>query len=117
RLVRLHPMVVMGALIGGALFYTMPSKVWDITEVTAGALLIATVLNALLLPVTPGVEFRGFAEMFPLNGPSWSLFFEYIANILYALFMHRLPTKILAIVVIVAGLSLGNVAVFGPQGD
>ncbi len=35
--------------------------------------------------------------MFPLNGPAWSLFFEYIGNILYALFIRRLPTKALAV--------------------
>lgn len=35
--------------------------------------------------------------MFPLNGPAWSLFFEYIGNILYALFIRRLSTRALAI--------------------
>lgn len=36
--------------------------------------------------------------MFPLNGPCWSLFFEYIGNIIYAFIMRRLPTRILACV-------------------
>lgn len=36
----------------------------------------------LLIPATPGIEVRGIGEMFPLNDPSWSLFFEYIGNIL-----------------------------------
>ena len=34
--------------------------------------------------------------MFPLNGPCWSLFFEYIGNILYALIIRRLSTRTLA---------------------
>jgi len=43
-----------------------------------------------------GYEVRGNGEMFPLNGPCWSLFFEYLGNILYALFIHRLSNKALA---------------------
>ena len=38
---------------------------------------------------------RGNGEMFPLNGPAWSLFFEYIGNFLYALFLRRLSDKAL----------------------
>ena len=34
--------------------------------------------------------------MYPLNGPSWSLFFEYIGNLLYALFIRKLSTRSLA---------------------
>ena len=49
---------------------------------SVGALLLATLMNALLIPATPGAEIRGVGEMYPLNGPSWSLFFEYIGNIL-----------------------------------
>ncbi len=50
-------------------------------------------MNALLIPATPGAEIRGVGEMYPLNGPSWSLFFEYIGNILYALLPPLLPTR------------------------
>lgn len=53
---------------------------------------MATFINALLLPATLGTEIRGLGEMYPLNGPGWSLFFEYIGNILYALFIHKFST-------------------------
>ena len=35
-----------------------------------------------LIPAVPGSgpEIRGNGEMYPLNGPSWSLFFEYIGE-------------------------------------
>ena len=82
RIIRLHPMVVMGAIIGAVLFYFQGCSVWDVSKVTVSALLLATVLNALLIPALPGHEVRGLGEMFPLNGPSWSLFFEYIGNII-----------------------------------
>jgi peptidoglycan/LPS O-acetylase OafA/YrhL len=36
------------------------------------------------------LDVRGWGEMNPLNGPQWSLTFEYIANILYAFVLRRL---------------------------
>ena len=117
RLVRLHPMVVMGALIGTIMFYFQGCSVWDVSKIPVAMLLIAIVMSALLIPVTPGTEIRGVGEMFPLNGPSWSLFFEYIGNIMYALFIRKLPTKVLMILVIIAGLGLSAFAIWGPYGD
>ena len=61
-------------------------------------------------------EVRGNNEMYPLNGPSWSLFFEYIGNILYALVLRRLSTRWLAVVVAVSGLCLAGYAVGGLSG-
>ncbi len=118
RIIRLHPMVVMGALIGGIMFYFQSCDVWgDLSRVTVPALIVATLLNALLLPATPGTEVRGLGEMFPLNGPSWSLFFEYIGNILYALFIRRLSTIALGVLVFITGCGLASFAIFGPLGD
>lgn len=117
RIIRLHPMVVLGAVIGAMLFYFQGCPVWDVTTVTVAALLIATFINALLLPATPATEIRGLGEMYPLNGPSWSLFFEYIGNILYAWFIRKLSTKALAGLVVSAGCGLAVFSIFGPYGD
>lgn len=117
RIIRLHPMVVMGAIIGAIMFYFQGCSVWDVSKVTVMALLAGTLLNALLIPALPGHEVRGLGEMFPLNGPSWSLFFEYIGNILYALFIRKLSTRALAILVFVAGCGLATFAIVGPYGD
>jgi len=117
RIIRLHPMVVMGAIIGAIMFYFQGCSVWDVSKVTVIALFIATFLNMLLIPATPGNEVRGLGEMFPLNGPSWSLFFEYIGNIFYVLFIRKLSTKALAVLVFVAGCGLATFAILGPLGD
>lgn len=117
RFIRLHPMVVIGAIIGAVMFYFQGCSVWDVSKVSVGMLLVATLMNALLIPAAPGTEIRGLGEMYPLNGPSWSLFFEYIGNILYALFIHRLPTKALSVMVALAGCGLAAFAIWGPLGD
>ena len=117
RLIRLHPMVVMGALIGAAMFYTQGCSVWDVSLISVGALLLATLMNALMIPATPGCEIRGVGEMYPLNGPSWSLFFEYIGNILYAFVLRKLPTRALTVLVVVAGCGLAIFSILGPLGD
>ncbi|MDR2622913.1 MAG: acyltransferase, partial [Dysgonamonadaceae bacterium] len=117
RIIRLHPMVVIGAVIGAIMFYFQGCNVWDVSKVGIIALFIATFINALLIPATPGTEIRGLGEMFPLNGPSWSLFFEYIGNILYALFIRKFSTKVLALLVFAAGCGLAAFAISGPYGD
>lgn len=117
RFIRLHPMVVMGAVIGAVMFYFQGCSVWDVSTVSISMLLVATLLNALLIPATPGSEIRGLGEMYPLNGPSWSLFFEYIGNILYAFVIRKLPTRALSVLVLLAGCGLAAFAVWGPLGD
>ncbi|GKI23066.1 acyltransferase [Odoribacter laneus] len=117
RFIRLHPMVVIGAIIGAIMFYFQGCSVWDVSKVSVTMLLIATLMNACLIPATPGFEIRGVTEMFPLNGPSWSLFYEYIGNILYAFFIHKLSTKVLSIWVVLAGCGLAGFAIWGPYGD
>jgi len=117
RFIRLHPLVVIGAIIGAVMFYFQGCSFWDVSQVSVTMLLVATVMNAFLIPATPGFEIRGVTEMFPLNGPSWSLFFEYIGNILYALFIRKLPTKALAVLVLLTGCGLATFAIWGPLGD
>ncbi|MBD2753693.1 acyltransferase family protein [Spirosoma validum] len=117
RFIRLHPMVVIGAIIGASIFYFQGCAAWDVSKVSVSRLLIATCINACLIPATPGFEIRGVGEMYPLNGPSWSLFYEYIGNILYAIFLCKLPTKALSLVVLLAGFGLAVFAIWGPYGD
>jgi len=41
-------------------------------------LLLLMVIGFTLVPVDKALDIRGWAQMYPLNGPAWSLFFEYI---------------------------------------
>ena len=118
RLIRLHPMVVMGAVLGAITFYIQGCEKWDGTQVSISMLMLAMLLNLFLIPAIPGSghEVRGNGEMYPLNGPSWSLFFEYIGNLLYALFIRRMSTKALTVLVIFAGIGLASFAISNLSG-
>lgn len=106
RLIRLHPMLVMGAIIGFITFAIAGFEKWDGTTAPTSWVMIALLLTMFMIPAVPGVpyEVRGNGEMFPLNGPGWSLFFEYLGNILYALFIRHLSTKLLATLTIILGI-------------
>ena len=108
RLIRLHPMGVAGAVIGFITFCLQGAVKWDGTHVATSAIMLALLCTMFLIPAVPGTapEVRGNGEMYPLNGPSWSLFFEYIGNIIYALLLRRLPTKVLGALVAVLGATL-----------
>ncbi len=106
RLIRLQPMVIMGALIGLITYLIQGGVRWDGTQMSFHWIMIAFFLAMFLIPAYPGAAYdvRGNGEMYPLNGPSWSLFFEYIGNILYALFIRKLSNKQLAALVVTTGL-------------
>ncbi|WP_373828680.1 acyltransferase family protein [Bacteroides heparinolyticus] len=118
RLIRLHPMVIMGAVLGAITYCIQGSVQWDGTHIATSMTMLALLCTMFLIPAVPGAghEVRGNGEMFPLNGPSWSLFFEYIGNILYALFIRRLPTKALAALVALTGAGLAGFALSDASG-
>ncbi len=118
RLIRLHPMVVIGAVIGAIAFLLQGSVQWNGTHIATSAVMLALLCAMFMIPAVPGCryEVRGNGEMFPLNGPSWSLFFEYIGNILYALFLRRLPTKALGVLTALTGIGLTWFAVTDVSG-
>ena len=117
RLIRLHPMVVMGAVIGAVTFFAAGCEKWNGTTTPTSLVMLALLLTMFMIPALPGLpyEVRGNGEMFPLNGPAWSLFFEYIGYIIYALFIRRLPTKALAVLTALLGVAhawffIGNIS-------
>ena len=55
--------------------------------------------------------------MHPLNGPAWSLYYEYIANILYALFIRRFNKIALTVLVVIAACFTVYRSLTAPMGD
>jgi len=118
RLIRLHPMVVMGMVVGALCFYFQDSTIWPaIHTVPVWKMLLIMVIGFTLIPVPISMDIRGWQEMHPLDGPGWSLFFEYIANILYALFIRKFSKTALSVLVVLAGAVLIHYAVTSSTGD
>lgn len=118
RLIRLQPMLVMGMLVGALFFYTQDSVLWPgIHAVPVWQVMLTLLAGMLMIPLLTGMDIRGWWEMYPLNGPAWSLFFEYLANLMYALFIRKWPVWALALLVLVSGGALAHYSVTGSQGD
>lgn len=108
RLIRLHPMLVMGTLIGLACYLLQGGVTWEGEKIETTRVMVALVCGMLFIPALKGgyYEVRGNGEAFPLNGPSWSLFFEYIGNILYAVFIRRFPTWLVGVLAVALSAGL-----------
>lgn len=106
RLIRLHPMVVIGVVIGLICFCIQGCQMWDGTQALTSDIMICVMLALFCLPTPTSMDVRGNAEAFPINGPHWSLFLEYIGSLCYGLFLFRVSTKILKIWVGISALLL-----------
>ena len=118
RFERLQPLVVLGMTLGALGFYATDSTIWPLIHtVPVWKLIVVTLIGYTLIPIPISMDIRGWLEMHPLNSVGWSLFFEYIANILYALGIRKLPNAALTVFVVLAGALLLHFAVTNPNGD
>jgi peptidoglycan/LPS O-acetylase OafA/YrhL len=118
RLIRLQPMVVMGSVIGAALFVFQDYSIFPkYGNASFLHVVIVMVLGFVMIPLPKSADVRGWDEIYPLNGPAWSLFYEYVANALYALGVRKLSNRSLGILVALSACALIYLAVFGPRGD
>jgi len=98
RLIRLYPLYLLGLLMGAAAmaaYQWLPeSRFWS------------QFVFALLMLPGPMAFDRTNADLYPFNFPSWSLFFELLANLFYALIAPRLSDRVLGFVIVIGFLSL-----------
>ena len=102
RLIRLHPLVIIGSVIGLLAFVFDPLN--DLFHLYSGKTLLMFLTSCFMIPF-PLVPERYF-NLFHLNPPTWSLFWEYIANIVYALILVRLQKKTLWLLTMLAAIAL-----------
>ncbi|MDB5460994.1 MAG: acyltransferase [Caulobacteraceae bacterium] len=99
RLIRLWPLYFLGFAIA---VLTVPAarlagiKTWPLDP--------AVIIPGLfILPIT--VKFAG-GLLYPFNNPSWTLFFELVANFAYALVVKHLTNRRLAVLLLVSAAAL-----------
>jgi len=103
RLIRLHPLVLIGATLG-LLGYMLDPFSKAMNRGPLPMVMLAYLTSLFLLP-SPPIAGR-HNESQALNGPAWSLMQEYLGNIAYALILRRLRTLTLWIVFAISGVVL-----------
>src|SRR3712207_3497335 len=96
-------MVIMGTLLGALLFYFGECSAFPlVSDTTWRMVILMTLLGCLMIPAPTTWDIRGWGETNALNGPTWSLMWEYVANILYALFIRRFSKPALTLFVVLS---------------
>lgn len=103
RLIRLHPLVIAGSVLGLLAFLFDPFG--GHPELYSTGKIILTFLCSILLIPFPVIADRGL-NLFSFNAPAWSLFWEYIANIAYALVLHKLKRSHLLLLTILSAAAI-----------
>jgi peptidoglycan/LPS O-acetylase OafA/YrhL len=119
RIIRLQPMLIMGNLIGALLFYFSASpKIFPLVATTSvSRLILIALIGCTVIPIPISMDIRGWQEMHPLAGTAWSLFFEYIANIAYALGLRKVSNRVLLMLTVLSAALLTHYLVTTPRGD
>ena len=123
RLIRLHPLVVIGSVLGLLGLFIQSVAGPGIGGAVSGGVVsggvvsggaaqpidgvrIAEVFLCSILMIPFPVMVSRFYNNFSLNAPAWSLFWEYVASLFYALFLHRLGRRYLMMLVVPAGAGI-----------
>jgi peptidoglycan/LPS O-acetylase OafA/YrhL len=107
RIIRLHPLVIIGSVLGLLAFLFDPFG--GHPELYSTGKIILTFICSLFLIPLPVIADRGF-NLFSFNAPAWSLFWEYMANIVYAFLLYRIGRLYLQILTILAAAAICYVA-------
>lgn len=104
RLIRLQPLVIIGSVLGLITFLFNPFQ--NLYAVYGFKQTLMLFLTSCLVIPYPIVEERYF-NLFNLNAPMWSLFWEYVFNIFYALILFRLAKSTRLILLLCSSISMG----------
>ncbi len=104
RIIRLQPLLVFGTLIGGLLFFMGADHpaFQSLIDTPWWIVCLLVIWGGTVLPIPPSWDVRGWVETNPLNGATWSLMWEYVANLVYALVLRRLGLRTLSILAVLA---------------
>lgn len=100
RIARLYPLFLLGLMLGVALAVQQILVEDPRRAVAPSHLLSAILFNAAMLP-SPAT-----LPLYPFNVPSWSLFFEMVANLGLIVLIFRLPRWALAAICAVAAFGM-----------
>lgn len=99
RFARLYPLFLLGLMLGLAVA-VQQMLVADPHAPSSADLATTMLFNGLMLPSPAGLPY------YPLNVPSWSLFFEIVANLALIVLIFRLPRVALAAICVVSAIGM-----------
>lgn len=102
RLIRFYPIYLLSLVLASINIFLELHNVHALNSST----LIEGAKSALLAAFFIPSHAFGKSDIFPLNGPYWSLFFELLVNIAYAIFATRLTNARIVAILAVAALGL-----------
>ena len=117
RLARLMPLIILGTIVSGV-YVAFRLKVQGVEGMTL-PLLLALAAGATGVPYVGAPVEIGGPQIFPLNGPQYSLFLELFINLLWAM-TYRLPLTGQGrdrLFIALIGVSLVSIGLFGGGGD
>jgi peptidoglycan/LPS O-acetylase OafA/YrhL len=107
RIIRLHPLVIAGSVLGLLAFLFDPFGGHP-ELYSAGKIIMAFVCSLLLIPL-PVIADRSL-NLFSFNAPAWSLFWEYMANVVYAFVLYRISRGLLLLLTFISAAAICFVA-------
>jgi peptidoglycan/LPS O-acetylase OafA/YrhL len=102
RIIRLYPLYALGTLLGIAVtlasWLGRNSQHWEPETISRAALQAVFIL--------PNFSSKPVDELFPLNIPCWSLFFELLVNVAFAAAWPLLASRRLVVVCLLTGCAI-----------
>lgn len=106
RLIRLYPMFFLSLLLCSLLLIAKTVLIDHGSLEDFSEILHILVVTAFFLPS----HMTGNPNLFPINSPYWSLFFELAVNMLYGLMVSFLDNFILKVIVLTSGIMIIGIA-------
>jgi peptidoglycan/LPS O-acetylase OafA/YrhL len=103
RIIRLHPLVILGSLLGLLSFLFDPFG--GHPELYGAGKIVLIFLTSIFLIPFPVMTERSF-NLFGFNAPAWSLFWEYVANIFYAFILYKISRRYLLLLTLLSAAAL-----------
>lgn len=112
RAIRLFPLIILGAVI--SLVYVCLKVRTAHLSVSPGAIALAAAGAVFDIPTVGAPHEIGGPMVFPLNGPQFTLFLEFVANLIWWFLRKRVSRILIGIMVITSAIVLYK---FGISGD
>lgn len=107
RITRLHPMLVMGSFLAFLFFYFSECSVFPyVVQTPWWKAVLLLIWVCVMLPMPNSWDIKGWQDFNSFNGNSWSLYWEYFANILYALVLRRMSVLLMSVFAVVSAVGV-----------